>query len=37
MLSEAYWRTRFDANPNVLNETLIVNGQTMTIVGVRAA
>ena len=34
MLSELYWRTRFDANPNVLNQTLIVNGQTMTIVGV---
>ena len=34
VLSEAYWRTRFDANPNVINETLIVNGQALTIVGV---
>ena len=29
-----YWRTRFDSNPNVINQTLIVNGQPMTIVGV---
>jgi putative ABC transport system permease protein len=36
VLSEAYWRTRFEANPNVLNETLMVNGQAMTIVGVAA-
>jgi predicted permease len=34
VLSEEYWRTRFDSNPNVLNDTLIVNGQAMTIVGV---
>ena len=34
VLSHTYWRTRFDANPNVLNQTLIVNGQHMTIVGV---
>ena len=34
VLSHAYWRTRFDANPNVLNQTLIVNGQHLTIVGV---
>jgi predicted permease len=34
VLSEEYWRTRFDANANVLNETLIVNGQALTIVGV---
>ena len=27
VLSEAYWRTRFDSNPAVLNDTLIVNGQ----------
>ena len=31
-----YWRTRFAASPSVLNETLIVNGQAMTIVGVAA-
>jgi predicted permease len=34
VLSEQYWRTRFDGNPNVLNETLIVNGQALTIVGI---
>ena len=34
VLSEAYWRTRFDSNPNILNEALIVNGQALTIVGV---
>ena len=27
VLSESYWRTRFESNPNVLNETLIVNGE----------
>jgi predicted permease len=36
VLSERYWRTRFDASPGVLNETLIVNGQPLTIVGVAA-
>ena len=34
VLSESYWRTRFDANPNVVNQTLVINGQAMTIVGV---
>jgi predicted permease len=34
ILSEQYWRTRFDSNPNVLNEAIIVNGQALTIVGV---
>ena len=34
LLSEEYWRTRFDSNPNILNETLIVNGHALTIVGV---
>jgi predicted permease len=34
VLSHDYWRTRFNLNPNVLNETLVVNGQAMTIVGV---
>src|SRR6476469_710015 len=34
VLSHAYWTTRFGANPNVLNQGLIVNGQTLTIVGV---
>jgi len=34
VLSHDYWRTRFELNPAVLNETLVVNGQAMTIVGV---
>jgi predicted permease len=34
VLSHAYWTTRFDRNPDVLNDTLIVNGQHLTIVGV---
>jgi predicted permease len=34
VLAHDYWRTRFNLNPNVLNETLVVNGQAMTIVGV---
>jgi predicted permease len=34
VLSNDYWRSRFAANPALLNDTMIVNGQTMTIVGV---
>ena len=34
VLSHAYWTTRFDRDPGVLGETLIVNGQHLTIVGV---
>jgi predicted permease len=34
VLSHDYWRTRFELNPAVLNETLVINGQAMTIVGV---
>jgi predicted permease len=37
VLSHDYWRTRFALNPNVLNDTLVVNGQAMTIVGVAPA
>ena len=29
-----YWKSRFAADPGVLNKGLIVNGQTLTIVGV---
>jgi predicted permease len=36
VLSHAFWTTRFAADPNVLNQTMIVNGQTLTIVGVAA-
>jgi predicted permease len=34
VLSHDYWRTRFALNPAILNETLIINGQAMTVVGV---
>jgi predicted permease len=34
VLSHAYWQSRFGEDPGVLGQTLIVNGQAMTIVGV---
>ena len=34
VLSHNYWRSRFAEDPGVINETLIVNGQALTIVGV---
>lgn len=34
VLSYDYWLTRFGASPDVLNATVIVNGQSLTIVGV---
>jgi predicted permease len=34
VLSHAYWTTRFSRDPAVLNDTLTVNGQRLTIVGV---
>ena len=37
VLSHHYWQTRFSGNPNVVNDTLIVNGQPFTIVGVAPA
>ena len=37
VLSHDYWITRFGADPSVLNKTIIVNGQSMTIVGVGPA
>src|SRR6186997_1831279 len=37
VLSHGFWTTRFAADPSVLNKTVRVNGQTLTIVGVAAA
>ena len=37
VLSHAVWRTQFAESPKVLNETLIVNGHPMTIIGVAPA
>ena len=34
VLTHAFWTTHFAADPSVLNQTMVVNGQTMTIVGV---
>jgi predicted permease len=34
VLSHAYWQTRFGSRPDVLNQQVVVNGQSMTIVGV---
>jgi predicted permease len=34
VLGYDYWRSRFGLNPNVLNQNVIVNGQSMTVVGV---
>ena len=34
VLSYAYWRNRFDASPDVLNQTIIVNGEQFAIIGV---
>jgi predicted permease len=34
VLSHAYWTTRFDRDPNAVGQTLVINGQHMTIVGV---
>jgi predicted permease len=34
VLSYDYWNARFGADPRILNESLVVNGELMTIVGV---
>ena len=34
VLSYGYWTTRFAGDPNVLNQPIVIDGQTMTIVGV---
>ncbi len=34
VLSHGYWTSRFGGDPAMLNETMLVNGQPMTIVGV---
>ncbi len=34
VLSHEYWVARFDADPNVVNQTLIINGHPMTVLGV---
>lgn len=34
VLGYSYWETRLGSDPGVLNQTIIVNGQPMTIIGV---
>jgi predicted permease len=34
VLSYAFWETHLGANPSVINERLVVNGQSLTIIGV---
>ncbi|MGB6900935.1 MAG: ABC transporter permease, partial [Candidatus Acidiferrum sp.] len=34
ILNYAYWKSRFSADPNIVGKTLILNNQSMTIVGV---
>ncbi len=34
VLSYDYWETRFGRDPSVLNQALVVNGQSLTIVGI---
>jgi hypothetical protein len=34
VLTHAYWTSRFGADPGMLNQTMVVNGRAMTIVGV---
>ena len=37
VLNHAYWRTRFGSDPSAVGQTLVVNGRTLTIVGVAPA
>ncbi len=37
VLSHDYWRKRFNADPSVVGDRLIVNGQSLTIIGVAPA
>ena len=34
LLGHAYWKKRFGADPGILNQSLLVNNQLMTVVGV---
>jgi putative ABC transport system permease protein len=36
VLNHGFWTSKFGADPNVLNKTVKINGQTLTIVGVAA-
>lgn len=34
VLAEAYWRTRFDADPDIVGQSVRLDGETYTIIGV---
>ncbi len=36
VLAYDYWKSRFNGNPAILNQTLLLNGHPMTVVGVAA-
>ena len=37
VLSHGYWTRRFGADPSILNQTIVANGQPLTVVGVSRA
>ena len=37
VLSYGYWKRRFGSDPGILNQTLLINGNLMTVVGVTCA
>src|SRR5207302_220210 len=37
VLSHGYWRARFGADPRILGKEILVNGRSLTIIGVSAA
>jgi predicted permease len=36
VLTYDFWKSRFAANPGVLNQTILLNGRSMTVIGVTA-
>src|SRR6516225_1062838 len=34
VLSHQFWQSRFGADANILNQSIIINGETMTVVGI---
>src|SRR5262245_24998404 len=37
VISYEYWQSRFGGDPNIVNQTLMVNGESLTIIGVGPA
>ncbi len=37
VLAHGYWARRFGSDPSILNQTIVVNGQSLTVVGVAHA